>query len=346
MIKRPYSHYLESIKSESNAVRYDLAGTTPPDPGLIFDSVDVAESVRAGHLASVCRTLAEMTGWAESGIQITPGASQAVLQTMAALTQAGEAVVIENPTYEPILAAAEFLNLKIMSFERTGDFARDVANLRALEGTAKILVITNPNCPTGHSYTADQLAELARMFSHLIVDETYLPSFEKSFAKLRPGDGFSIGGLSKSLGLSGLRLGWVMHPPHAGPAIRSVGRLLHVDMPTPSLQFGAQALRRAPLILERLCNIARANYEILRSSSVLRPALVDYSSGRGSFYCLRIPSYAKDAETFAAHLELRHSVRVRSGHFFGLERRIRVSALVPAEDFAEAATRIASAYVD
>lgn len=107
---------------------------------------------------------------------------------------------------------------------------------------------------------------------------------------LDTGVGFSVGGLSKSMGLSGLRIGWTLGSPRQAEAIRSVGRLLHVDMPTPSLQFANQALNHWTQAIERNLNRATLNRETVANTRALTKSHQDYPFKRGTYFCLRVPS--------------------------------------------------------
>ena len=342
---RPNSTYLDAIKTERESVRWNLAGTTPAEPDLVFGDIEVAENLRAGRLRDLTEKLARLSNRDPDQINIAPGASQAFMQTLAAVTTPGDVVVVESPTYEPIVAAARFLGLTILSFERTLDFQRDLDQLAALAPRASTLVITNPNCPTGMLYSTAEFRALARLFPNFIVDESYLPIFTAGrVTMLDEDEGISIGSLSKSMGLSGLRVGWTLATRSAIAKVTSLSRLFQVDMPTPSLACATRALRNWDEVTQGWARIAQINRSELRSRSELNAFLSAYPVDRGHFFCLAIPRAQESAATFVEHLKRQHSILVRSGHFFGLARHVRISALLEPSDFSEAIARIAKEY--
>jgi len=87
--------------------------------------------------------------------------------------------------------------------------------------TARLLVLNYPNNPTGFTYTADelrQLAEVARSYGVLVLsDEIYAPldhtGRHTSIARFYPEGTIVSGGLSKWCGAGGWRLGTMLFPP-------------------------------------------------------------------------------------------------------------------------------------
>ncbi len=82
------------------------------------------------------------------------GTSMANFLAMATLISPGDEVLIEQPTYEPLLGAASFLGADIKRFERKAadGFRLDAAQVEAmLTERTRLIVITNLHNPSSAS---------------------------------------------------------------------------------------------------------------------------------------------------------------------------------------------------
>ena len=99
---------------------------------------------------------------------------------LAAATEPGDEILIELPTYDPILSAAKYLGLNIKRFKRRSEdrFAIDVAEIeRNLTARTRMIVLCNFHNPSG-AFTSDatlrKIANLARRNNaYVMVDEVY-----------------------------------------------------------------------------------------------------------------------------------------------------------------------------
>ena len=90
------------------------------------------------------------------------GTSMANFLALAGLIAPGDAVLVERPTYEPLLGAAGFLGADVRRFERRADdgFRLDVDRIAAAAGAnTRLIVITNLHNPS--SALADEADLLA-----------------------------------------------------------------------------------------------------------------------------------------------------------------------------------------
>src|SRR5262249_22098529 len=96
------------------------------------------------------------------------GTSMANFLAMAALIEPGDEVLVERPTYEPLLGAASFLGGEIKRFERAMEdgFRLDLDRVAAaVTGRTRLIVITNlhnPSSALAGESDLRALAELAR----------------------------------------------------------------------------------------------------------------------------------------------------------------------------------------
>ena len=206
------STYMHWAKTRT-PVRYNLASSEVPhfamerwaiDPPTL--EMDGASTYRDPPLRAA---IAAKIGVMPDRIVMADGTSMANMLAMAALIAPGDAVAIESPAYEPLVAVARFLGAEVKRFARPApDFPIDPATIPA---GCKLIVLTNLHNPTGALADATTLRALhsvaERDDAHVLVDEVYLDSAvpDQTSAALL-GDRFvCTSSLTKCYGLSGLR---------------------------------------------------------------------------------------------------------------------------------------------
>jgi aspartate/methionine/tyrosine aminotransferase len=152
----------------------------------------------------------------------------------------------------------------------------DVAGLRrAVSRKTKLIVVTNPNNPTGSVLNEEEMSEIIRVArkagAWLVVDEIYRgaevsgplsPTFWGRYDKV-----IITSGLSKAFGLPGLRIGWIVAPPKT---IAKLCTYRDYTTLTPTLLSDrlariVMAPARRERILERTRGIIRRNLPKLES---------------------------------------------------------------------------------
>jgi len=142
---------------------------------------------------------------------------------MAALFKPGDETLFEQPAYEPMLAAAQYLGADVKRFSRKFENGFQVLSeeLKArVSGKTRLIVLTNLHNPSGvliDDATLKQIGETAcSVGARVLMDEVYIETlFEKA-----PRTSFHLGNefvvtssLTKAFGLSGLRCGWIFAEP-------------------------------------------------------------------------------------------------------------------------------------
>jgi len=208
------------------------------------------------------QALSKHTGVALERIVAATGTSMANYLVLSTLLKPGDEVLIEQPTYELILAAAKHVGATITRFPRTHEsgFALDPAAVeRAVTPRTRLIVLCNLHNPS--SALADeaairQVGEIARSANaRVLVDEVYLDAaFEqapRSAALL--GDHFIVtSSLTKVYGLSGLRCGWIIAEPELAQAMWRLNDLLGVIPAHLAELASVIALGELPRILEQV----------------------------------------------------------------------------------------------
>jgi histidinol-phosphate/aromatic aminotransferase/cobyric acid decarboxylase-like protein len=109
------------------------------------------------------------------------GCSGANFITVAALVGAGDDVLIERPTYDPLIGAARLMGANVVRFERraANGFRLDLDDVRrAMTPNTRLIIVTTPHNPSGVQIDRTTLEGLAAMAAaagaHVLVDEVYL----------------------------------------------------------------------------------------------------------------------------------------------------------------------------
>jgi len=151
---------------------------------------------------------------------ITAGSQEAMYLAMLALIDEGDEVLLPNPGFVayPTIVRMAGGSAKFYRLPREKGFAFDVDEFRrALSPQTKVVVCISPSNPTGRVLSEDDLAAIAGALrdhgAYLISDEIYR---ELYYTPQRPGSLSSfydrtivIGGVSKSMSMTGWRLGWL-----------------------------------------------------------------------------------------------------------------------------------------
>src|SRR5215471_2021734 len=117
----------------------------------------------------------------ESVVTISGGTSMANHLAMAAAIEYGDEVLIEQPTYEPLLALAEYFGARVKRFARRAEdnFRVDIADLKSQTGPrTRLIVLTNLHNPSSALIDEDTLRQIgdiaAGVGARVLVDEVYL----------------------------------------------------------------------------------------------------------------------------------------------------------------------------
>ena len=303
----------------------DLAGTEWPE--LPHSEVVNAAIARARglvnrypdrHAATVRRLLAERHGLAPERIALGNGAAELLQAATLALLGRGDELVMAWPSYPlyPLLAAHAGARPVIAEHGRVSD---------AISGRTRVLVVCNPNDPTGEYMRSHELgAILAGLPSHVhvLLDEAlvHFQDEEHLDACLRLVDAFPrllvVRTFSKIYGLSGLR---------AGYAVGSDPELLAAVAPVLGVNALTQAalehaLRTGDAEIER--RRRAVSRERARLIDGLRELGVDVTDSQANFLWIRVRDLSGDE---LANSLRRQGVIVAAGGPLGEDQHIRAA---------------------
>ena len=266
-------------------------------------------------------------------VATAPGASGANFLALAALVRPGDTVLVEWPGYDPQGGAARFLGARVNTFERGWDdgFALIPERVKAaLTPETRAVVVTNLHNPSGvyaAPHALEAVGDLARAVgAKVIVDEVYLDALsgvDQSPAATR-GDVFvSTNSLTKSYGLSGLRVGWMIADPVTVERALRVRDVVDAVGSIPSEMLGMLAFQQLDALLGRARGVLEPGQAIVRDFIASRAELEWVQPIGGAIAFPRLVG-VDDAELFVEMAASEFDVGVTPGHFFGAREHFRI----------------------
>lgn len=329
-----------------NLVRFNLSesGVHPLSIGELLElsgaSVDDLAQLRMVYdqsdgtveLRQAIATL--YSGASPDQITVTVGSSEANFVSCWTLIEPGDHVVVVTPTYMQTFGLATNFGANVTSLPLHPEVgwqldAHEVT--RAVEARTKLVVVTNPNNPTGRPLSSESRAVLLHAVRNvgawLLADEVYqgaerdgteTPSFWGEYDRL-----LVVNGLSKAYGLPGLRIGWIVGPPDFKDMV--VRRHDYTVIgPSPASDWLArQALSARSKILGRTRGILNANWPILEKWLASFDGLFDWTEPAVGAICLARYKPDVSALDLVEQIRKRQDILLVPGDHFGMQQHLR-----------------------
>ncbi len=216
-------------------------------------------------------------------------AEEGILVLYHALVNAEDHVIVETPCYESGLQLARSTGAKVSEWHRRPqeNWAHDLGALeKLLQPNTKVIYINTPHNPTGLLMPAKIFEGVLRLAGErkitVFCDEVYREMEHNPADRLLAAcdlyeRAVSMGSMSKTYGLAGLRLGWFACRD-AGILQRCADFKLYttISSSAPSAFLSAVALRHREALLKRNLEIVRRNLALLDTFFKKRANLFDW----------------------------------------------------------------------
>jgi aspartate/methionine/tyrosine aminotransferase len=343
------SGYMHWAKNQ-RPVRYHLASSEVPHfplerLGLTLADLDVT-GASAYRYRPLREAIAAREGVPPEWVVAADGTSMANMLAMAALVAPGDEVLVEQPTYEPMLAVLRFLGARIIRFERPPPAFDLDAELvaRAITPTTKLIVITNLHNPSGAYANEEMLRSIAALGPRILVDEVYRDAAfgEAPRSAVHLSERFvATDSLTKVYGLSGIRCGWVLAEPALAERMWRLNELFGVAQVHAGERLGCFALAH-------LDEIAAGTAERLARNRALANA---FFASRSDIACAPmvhgITAFPRllqgDAEALDDLLRTRFETSIVPGRWFEMAGHFRIGIGGPTEIVEEGFERLGRA---
>ena len=212
----------------------------------------------------------------DNEITVTAGATEALFSAMLAFINPGDEVVLFEPFYDShqanvIVAGGvpKYVTLHAPDFHIDPD-----AIERLVTPATRMLVLNNPDNPTGKVYTRDELERIAAVAIRrnllVISDEVYefltydgarhIPIATLPGMRERT---ITISSTGKTFGMTGWKIGYAIAPPVLTHAVRMVHQFVTFAVNTPAQHAMAHALTRLAAYLPELRDTYRRKRNLL-----------------------------------------------------------------------------------
>ena len=262
-------------------------------------------------------------------ILVHAGAEEAIFNFMNVKLRPGDHIIVHSPCYQSLSEVARSIGAEISNWQGDPDqgWALDLEALKSLRtDRTKVVVVNFPHNPTGFLPTRDFVDELSDLSEHhgfvVFSDEVYrglecnpndrLPALAEINDKA-----VSLGVLSKTYGLAGLRIGWVAtRDDRLFNELAAFKDYTTICNSAPSEFLATIALRHAETIVERNLRIIRENLDRLDT-------FFESHSGRFNWYRPRAGSIAfpgllhEKVDRFCADLAAAAGVLLLPGTLYG-----------------------------
>jgi histidinol-phosphate aminotransferase len=269
------------------------------------------------------RLIAEANGLDSENVLVGNGGDELIFDMLLAWGGPGRKILDMPPTFTMYGIDAKVTGTEVVSIPRLDDFSvdQDAVLDRVKQGDIDIVVIANPNNPTGGLTDESFLIELLHSTDALVmVDEAY---FEFSRHTMRPHmtrceNLVLLRTFSKAFSMAGLRVGYLLAHPEVVTEFMKVRQPYSVDSFS---QWVAQQVYRERMVFEQgIRDIVRGREQIAKGLSAM-PEVTVYPS-EANFILFRV----EHAAALWRDLLHNHSVLIRDfSRAAGLSDCLRVS---------------------
>ena len=349
--QRRGSEYLAWTKRRAPA-RFNLARSGVPR--LAFERLDLSladlfhsENAEDGW-PPLMERIAARQGLDAACVVTTHACSMANHLAFLCTLEAGDDVVMETPGYEPLVRLAEYAGARIVPFSRHAENRWHIdpdAVRRSVTPKTKLIAISNLHNPTGafeEDTTLSEVANIAeRSGAYLLVDEVYLDLVHargvRSATRLSPRV-MATNSMTKSFGLDGIRLGWVLAEPALAERMRRLNDLFSINTAHPSERIAARALDRADALLAESNALLARNIDFVDAFVHAHDDLSWAKPRAGTIGFIQVRGV--DVDRLVDRLHAEYEVAVVPGRFFGASDHFRIGVSLDTVLLREALARI------
>lgn len=279
-------------------------------------------------------------------VVITCGTQEADFLAFMALLDEGDHSVVVSPTYQSLASVPDAVGdaSEVRTEPPRWDLPVD-AVAEEMRPETRLVVLTNPGNPTGKYLGPETMRALYDLVeendAHLLVDEVYRMLADDPHAPaaaLGP-RAISTAGVSKSYGLAGARLGWVVADTGIANAVRRWKDYTTISPPIVGQHVARQTLgEREAEILEANRAHARANRE--RVGEFVERYGLDWFEPTGVNGFPTVPDGFENGTEFCRSLFEAESVVLAPGDVFGCPGRFRIGFGLHTEELEEGLERL------
>ena len=310
---------------------------------------------------ALARKLADFNGVdvdPDRQLLVTPGSNQAFMVTMMTILDPGDEVAIASPYYFNHHMAIELCGgvVREIPLSEENGFQMTLEDVESvLTPRTKAVVIISPNNPTGTVYDSDEVIAIARSLTergiYVITDDAYevfcydgarhvspMASIESSELVV------TLGSLSKTLGMTGWRIGYIAADPGLIRQALKVQDAMAICAPIVAQVAAVAALEQMPAYPQSMIEELDERRDLLQGVVDESPALHWHRTNGALFAMVRADAVGGDRRELESNLLEQAHVLTVPGRAFGTQWSdfIRISyGCSPRDRYEEALGRVA-----
>ena len=289
---------------------------------------------------------------------VTPGSNQAFMVTMMTILDPGDEVAIASPYYFNHHMAIELCRgvVREIPLSEEDGFQMTLEDVESvLTPHTKAVVIISPNNPTGTVYDPEEVVAIARSLTergiYVITDDAYEVFCYDDARHVSPRAVvessellITLGSLSKTLGMTGWRIGYIAADPGLITQALKVQDATAICAPIVAQVAAVAALEQMPAYPQSMIEELNERRDLLQSVVDESPALHWHRTDGALFALVRADTVGGDRRELESELLERAHVLTVPGRAFGTQWSdfIRVSyGCSPRDRYEEALRRLA-----
>jgi aminotransferase len=268
--------------------------------------------------------------YAPDQIVVTPGGQQAMFVIALGLLNPGDEILVPCPGYNPYHQAAELAEATTVHI-RTSMATNFCLTAEMVEAAitpkSKVLVLINPNNPTGTVTPPEEIrriAEVARKHDLIVISDEIYARLTYGNHQVQPVAALpgmaertiTLSGLSKAYAMTGWRVGYFAGPPDLIPALAEINHAFAISTAAVSQHAALAALTGPQDCVEEM----RQTYDARRRQLLagLDALGIPYAEPQGAFYVYaNVASTGIGATAFCERLLREGRVLMYPGGIYG-----------------------------
>jgi aspartate/methionine/tyrosine aminotransferase len=327
-------YLLSSSDAESQTVGDLLALESGAHDAFLKQWCGYTESPGAPYLREVLATIYQQIH--PEQIVVLSAAEEAIFLFYHALLTPSDHVIVETPCYESALTVPKSTGATVSEWRRKPEdgWAHDLAALeRLIRKDTRAIYINTPHNPTGLLMPPQIFRKVLELAAYrgiyVLCDEVYRELEHNPATRLPAGCDFhervlSLGSVSKTYGLPGLRLGWLACRDTA--LLQKIISLKHyttICASAPSEFLTALAFRHRQKFVERNLQIVLRNLRLLCAFFSRHAAIFEWTTPNASTIGFARFKPKQDVQVFCEELVQRAGVLLLPGTVYDEPRHIR-----------------------
>ncbi len=258
------------------------------------------------------------------------GAQEALFTCMAALLKAGDEVITLTPAYPPLLQTPLLFGAQVQSIPLTAEnhWKIPIEEIeKSITKRTKLIIVNQPHNPTGSMI---EKREIERLWSCVENSNRYLIADEVSVHttfNTKPVDSLyrslpniiGVGVSSKSLGLAGIRIGWLMvSNEHLREKVLDIKSYLSICCSRIDEHYLKHALLHSKKILARNNQLVSENINLFSNCCDRLSDQIQWHPPKAGLLSLVAINQEKQADRFSETLIQEAGIMLLPAHYLGL----------------------------